>query len=333
MLPLEMAGVIYGSIQRSNFMKNTKMVYSIITVLVLLGILNSCVSLEDRTLTYQERQETEIIGNVSTTFTAFQFFYIPNKTNLKNKAYASLKKLADQKYGGNIDVVNVTISGGFSGYEIINIGTAAALGAVGIVFISSTTNPDSYLDANDPDYTNKMIDYKSNTGLGAGLLGGAAIPLLIGNSQKITATGDVVKLSAEAGAKQAIQNRMQETMASISDQLIETLPQKSTIAVLSIGSNDGALSETAIEELEFNLVDSRKFTIVDRARLDQIRREQNFQLSGEVSDDSAVSIGNMLGANIVLVGAISTTGSRGRITVRALDVQSAQIVAMARENF
>jgi TolB-like protein len=56
-------------------------------------------------------------------------------------------------------------------------------------------------------------------------------------------------------------------------------------------------------------------------------------MSGEVSDDSAVTIGNMLGANIVIVGTISTSGSRGRITIRALDAKTAQIVTMVREGF
>ncbi|MDR1249560.1 MAG: CsgG/HfaB family protein [Treponema sp.] len=122
-------------------------------------------------------------------------------------------------------------------------------------------------------------------------------------------------------------------MAKISDNTIETLPARARVAVLSIGSNNRTLSENAVNELEFNLVDARKFTIVDRARLDQIRREQNFQMSGDVSDDSAVSIGNMLGADIVIVGTINTTDSGGRITIRALDVQTAQIITMAREQF
>jgi curli biogenesis system outer membrane secretion channel CsgG len=122
-------------------------------------------------------------------------------------------------------------------------------------------------------------------------------------------------------------------MAAISDELIDTLPQNSRIAVLSMNSDDRTLSETAVDELEFNLVDARKFTVLDRGRLDQIRREQNFQLSGEVNDNSAVSVGNMLGANIVIVGTINVSGSRRRITVRALDTKTAQIVTMAREQF
>jgi hypothetical protein len=67
--------------------------------------------------------------------------------------------------------------------------------------------------------------------------------------------------------------------------------------------------------------------------LDKIRTEQNFQLSGEVDDRSAVSIGKILGANIVITGSISGLGTSQRITIKALDVQTAQIITMARESF
>ena len=69
------------------------------------------------------------------------------------------------------------------------------------------------------------------------------------------------------------------------------------------------------------------------SRLDQIRSEQNFQISGDVDDDSAISIGNMLGANIVITGDISSVGGVNRLVLRALDVRTAQILTMAREQF
>ncbi|MDR1956425.1 MAG: CsgG/HfaB family protein [Treponema sp.] len=275
---------------------------------ILAGLMGSCVSLQDRTLTPQERTETEIVGSVTSTFTTFQFFNIPAKGNIKNKAYAELKKKAQQEYRGNVDIKNITIAGGFALPELLMLG-GALLGG-GVVGGGLT------------------LTYSVGPGLAVG--GGI---LLTGNFQKITATGDVVEYNAATGSSRTIQNNVQDAMARISEELIETLPAKASIAVLSIGSNDRALSENAVDELEFNLVDARKFTIVDRVRLDQIRREQNFQMSGDVSDDSAVTIGNMLGANIVIVGTISTTGSRGRITIRALDVKTAQIVTMAREPF
>jgi hypothetical protein len=45
------------------------------------------------------------------------------------------------------------------------------------------------------------------------------------------------------------------------------------------------------------------------------------------------SIGNMLGASIVITGNINGTGSSRRLTLKALDVETAEIVSTAREAF
>jgi len=135
---------------------------------------------------------------------------------------------------------------------------------------------------------------------------------LYANVQTVTATGDVVQYS------QGISNT--------------GITQNMTDAVLNVFSNNRDISEYIIGELEYNLVNSGRFRMVDRRRLDQIRTEQNFQLSGDVSDDSAISIGNMLGANIVITGEISGVGTIQRLIIKALDVKTAQIITMAREN-
>lgn len=114
---------------------------------------------------------------------------------------------------------------------------------------------------------------------------------------------------------------------------IGELKKNSTIAVISINSKNVDLATFAIDELEYQLVTSRQFTMVDRKTLDTIRTEQQFQLSGEVTDQSAVSIGNLLGATIVITGSISGTDSTQRLTLKALDVKTAQIISMAREQF
>jgi curli biogenesis system outer membrane secretion channel CsgG len=117
------------------------------------------------------------------------------------------------------------------------------------------------------------------------------------------------------------------------EKLIKDLPQNSTVAVLSISSNDRDSSAFALDEIEFQMVDAKKFKMVDRKTLDTIRQEQQFQMSGEVSDASAISIGNMLGASIVMTGSITGSGNSQRLTVKALDVKTAQIVVMTREQF
>jgi curli biogenesis system outer membrane secretion channel CsgG len=99
------------------------------------------------------------------------------------------------------------------------------------------------------------------------------------------------------------------------------------------GSQGNSDNDYAIEDLEYNLIKSKKYTVVDRQQLEKIRSEQDFQLSGEVSDDSAVDIGKMAGATIVITISINRTDSSGRLTLKALDVQTAQIIAMARAEF
>ncbi|GHV46506.1 hypothetical protein AGMMS49546_34630 [Spirochaetia bacterium] len=311
----------------------------VVSVLVVC-LLGACVSLQDRPMTHDERATTDVTGTVSAKFTTWQWFHIPNKTSIKEKAYSELKKAAAQEYGGNVEVQNITISGGFSPLSLINISLGTGLTIVGAYELGDAV-------LSEPGWNNMAIQtFQENRGMsytgipnqgqaaiGGALLGGGLLSLLIGNPQTIIATGDVVQLNAETGAKQAIQRALSGAMKNVSLQLIEALPQKSTIAVLSIESNDKALSENAVGELELNLVNSGKFTIVERKRLDQIRQEKDLQLSEDVSDDSAVEIGHELGANIVLVGTITTTGLQGQIIIRAWDIKTTQIVTMARGQF
>jgi TolB-like protein len=120
------------------------------------------------------------------------------------------------------------------------------------------------------------------------------------------------------------------------EELIQSLPRGSTVAIINIATTNRdsrEMAEFVIDELAYLLVETRQFKIVDRKSLDAIRAEQDFQFSGEVDDNSAVSIGKMLGASIVLTGSISGSGSTRRLRVKALDVMTAEIMGMASERF
>jgi TolB-like protein len=115
--------------------------------------------------------------------------------------------------------------------------------------------------------------------------------------------------------------------------LMGSIPEGATLAVLSMASNDAEQSEFVIEEIVFLFVESRRFRIVDRRSLDAVRSEINFQYSGDVDDNSAMAIGRMLGASIVITGSIGGTGNTRRLRAKALNVQTAEILAMASESF
>jgi hypothetical protein len=109
------------------------------------------------------------------------------------------------------------------------------------------------------------------------------------------------------------------------------IPVNSEIAIVNIASDNNVDSGFILEELTLAFVNSGLFTIVDRQTLNIIRAEQNFQLSGEVSDEDIISIGKFIGADVVITGSVSGNGEMRRLRLRALDVKTAQILAMSAE--
>jgi hypothetical protein len=129
------------------------------------------------------------------------------------------------------------------------------------------------------------------------------------------------------------QSTLEAALYTAADVIIARLQPKTTVAVVSIASKDIESAEFVLDELAYVIVSAGSFKVVDRKSLDAIRSEQNFQSGGDVDDDSAVSIGKLLGANIVITGSISGVGSTRRLRLKALDVKTAEIVAMASEAY
>ena len=127
--------------------------------------------------------------------------------------------------------------------------------------------------------------------------------------------------------------KLEAAITKISTDLIRRLPAKSTIVVVNVSSDNRQWSLQVMDGLEYRLVGADKFIIVDRKRLDAIISEHRFQMTGLVSDSTVTKIGEMLGANIVITGEIAQSGANHRLSARALDVKTAQIIAMSRDNF
>jgi hypothetical protein len=80
------------------------------------------------------------------------------------------------------------------------------------------------------------------------------------------------------------------------------LPEGIKIVILNFSSPSVRLSNYVIDELTGAIVNGGKITVVDRQNLTLIQQEMNFQLSGEVSDESAQEIGRKLGAQSIVSG-------------------------------
>jgi hypothetical protein len=124
-----------------------------------------------------------------------------------------------------------------------------------------------------------------------------------------------------------------EALSRSCEDLSGSIPGPLSIAIINIASADPAEGEFAVEELTLLLVNAKKYRIVERRSLDIIRAEQNFQLSGEVDDDTAVSIGRLIGAALVITGTISPYETLTYLRLRALDVETGEIRAMSSRSY
>jgi curli biogenesis system outer membrane secretion channel CsgG len=91
------------------------------------------------------------------------------------------------------------------------------------------------------------------------------------------------------------------------------------IALISVSSPSAQFSEYVLSYLETVLVNNGKLAVVDRANLDKIRAEQGFQLSGDVSDESAKAIGQLLGAGAIVTGSLVNLGDVQRLNIKSIN--------------
>jgi len=89
------------------------------------------------------------------------------------------------------------------------------------------------------------------------------------------------------------------------------------------------LSKGLADMLVSDLAASGAFSIIERAELEKILREQELALSGLVDEQSAPQIGKLLGAKVLVVGSYIFKGTDLRFDAKALDVETGTVVCAA----
>ena len=114
-----------------------------------------------------------------------------------------------------------------------------------------------------------------------------------------------------------------QSIQQTAEEIRRQLTAQYKIAVLSFSSNWRGLSAYVIDELNTAIVREGSLTVVNRQQLDLVRKELDLQESGDVSDESAQSKGQFLGAQAVLTGSFTVIGKNMyRFRVRAITVET-----------
>lgn len=101
------------------------------------------------------------------------------------------------------------------------------------------------------------------------------------------------------------------------------------IAILEPSSSGTSIDDgtrIAIRELISSaIVNTNKYTIVERALLEKVIKEQHFSQSGLVDEAQAIQIGKLTGASKVILSVVTATGNRTMLSIKLLDVTTANI--------
>ena len=109
------------------------------------------------------------------------------------------------------------------------------------------------------------------------------------------------------------------------DLLNSRMPSGTNIIILKTSSTDRVRLDDIVDRMTKTIVQEKRLVVVDRANQDLINAEQQFQLSGNVSDDSIISIGHQLGARYMVLCWISGQMSSRRLNIRVLDVETSAV--------
>ncbi|MDR1467718.1 MAG: hypothetical protein LBT00_00345 [Spirochaetaceae bacterium] len=113
----------------------------------------------------------------------------------------------------------------------------------------------------------------------------------------------------------------------------KVLRNRTKVAIVNIASDDELESHFVIEELTYLAVHSKKkFAVIGSHKIEAIRVERNFfNRTADYEDDFLLSIGHLLGADVVITGNLTGNNDFRRLRVKALNVQNGQLVSMASE--
>ena len=115
---------------------------------------------------------------------------------------------------------------------------------------------------------------------------------------------------------------LDEAIEQAAERIAAGLPSGSRVAVIAFESPNDRVSGHILEEIAGALFD-RKIEVADRQSLEHVLGELDFQMSGYVSNESALSIGKFLGAQLVITGQLRYLGDNYRFQVNAVNVEDA----------
>jgi TolB-like protein len=105
------------------------------------------------------------------------------------------------------------------------------------------------------------------------------------------------------------------------------------IAVLPFEAKGDAqkIMLSVTDKLVTQLVNLRRFKVMERAALEKVLKEQKLQTSGVVDEKTAVNVGKIAGADAIIIGDINVIGGFAKVSARVIDTETSETIVAKEE--
>lgn len=176
-----------------------------------------------------------------------------------------------------------------------------------IDFVNLTTLP----------FTNYFLNTSAQMGINAGRV-------------KLTLVREEEGMKMIRKSRLALRMMVEPDFEAVSPPIVDvgSMPSIAILDFEGIGvSNQEALILT--KRTGTYLVQLGHHQVIERGQMEQILLEQDFQLTGCTSDECAVEIGRLLGAQQMLAGSIGKFGTSYTIDMKIIDVETGRVLRTA----
>jgi len=133
-----------------------------------------------------------------------------------------------------------------------------------------------------------------------------------------------VPLSAQAQAMRTLDAAVRDGARHLQDRI----PGGTRVAIVTVQGEDQDVGDLVLRKLGEVLVNANRLIVVERdsSALAAIDQEMNRHLNFYVSQETELSIGRQLGAEVIISGSMARAGQNWRLEVNAVTVETAQRV-------
>ena len=194
-------------------------------------------------------------------------------------------------------------------------------------------NPDFPLDKKLDNNRDGFVD-PEEIGIAAGVTGAGEIPPIeqllerLRWREEIPETREVVEAEKEAKAEEKDKPEKAEYESDFYKKLGAIQDKKFAVVGLSSATKnlDSETADGIMIFIENAFVNVGKVRVVDRTNITKIVAEYEFQQSELTDENTAVKIGQLSGADIIVIGSISYVGKKYYLNIKLISVETAEIL-------